>query len=155
MLKWREADLFHICVTSLTYTSIYWPSYVAYTYTRYHIMVVVAGGTFFSGLPPPAVGGTFAAEGVGTSAAVWAQRGARRGVVDLEAGELLYLPAGWWHQVSSTANTTEDRSSCSEGDGSQQCKQGSSPSVVTSLGVGDDSSSHIAVNYWFNCKGDG
>ena len=30
--------------------------------------------------------------------------GVRRAVLDITAGEMLYLPAGWWHQVVTVAH---------------------------------------------------
>jgi len=60
-------------------------------------------------------------------------------VVDLAAGEMLYLPASWWHEVTSFSDSGMDESSKGKGKQKQKQKQQKQN--------GEDV--HMAFNYWF------
>eukprot|EP01051_Picozoa_sp_SAG22_P018895 SAG22_NODE_3321_length_1780_cov_2.068412_2_plen_101_part_00 len=91
--------------------------------------------------PGEAAGATFFSElGIGGATAEVPAGGARRAEIELSAGEALYLPAGWWHQVGSQA-----ASEClGVGEAAQACGEGG---ACAPAGV------HMAVNFWFNCRG--
>lgn len=58
-------------------------------------------------------------------------------IVELEPGEMLYLPTSWWHEVTSFSN---DPATVADKKGKGESKSSSSA----------DDSIHMALNYWFH-----
>eukprot|EP01046_Picozoa_sp_COSAG06_P031195 COSAG06_NODE_3018_length_5954_cov_3.513744_5_plen_165_part_00 len=101
-----------------------------------------AGGTSSSELPPGEQCADPPAVAVGAAAASVGGENLTAATVTLRAGEALYLPAGWAHQVTSeAAGATAAASSVGES---------ASPPPSSSLDAVDDVVSlHAAINVWF------
>lgn len=56
-------------------------------------------------------------------------------IVELNAGEMLYLPTSWWHEVTSFSNAEETQLSDKKGKGKAKST---------------DDYIHMALNYWFH-----
>jgi hypothetical protein len=74
--------------------------------------------------------------------------GAACAVVELEAGDVLYLPAGWFHEVTSMSDgAAGKKGGVDDVDG--EC--GASSSAPSGTGPErSDARSHLAFNYWFH-----
>jgi hypothetical protein len=71
--------------------------------------------------------------------------------VEVKAGELLYLPSGWFHEVFSLPPSSKERNSSNSSSSSsfEEGEEGGDDDgeeVVSGGGVGE----HMAFNYWFH-----